>query len=281
MNTEVQLLVDASKKHLVAHFRDMKKSQSDIVNLSIAGLEFILSSDDILPTTEDEVCDAIIHWARYHYPKVKERREALSSLVTRFVRLPYLSCMYLRKFLESEDIDRAALSERIIDALLFNIETLQGKHALISKDFTNKLLIERPVKVLELETPKPHSVVYFNISRAECASLFAEFGVTRTQLFPIGGHMFYLMAAPVENQQKFGVWLCLNSMDKISVSFHYAMRRNPDKLFVDITNGKIIFPSREMWRYLFSTPWSTFIEENSLYFINGMLHIRASIIIDT
>ncbi|KAK1321183.1 BTB/POZ domain-containing protein POB1 [Acorus calamus] len=156
MNTEVQLLVDASKKHFVAHFRDKEKSQSKIVNLSIAGLEFILSSDDILPTTEDEVCDAIIHWARYHYPKVQECQEALSSLVTHFVPLPYLSCMYLRKFLESEDIDRAALSERIIDALLFNVETLQGKHALISKEFTNKLFIERPFQ----HRPESHGLCF-------------------------------------------------------------------------------------------------------------------------
>ncbi|KAK1321190.1 BTB/POZ domain-containing protein [Acorus calamus] len=204
-NMEVQPLINASKKHLVSHFRDIYKSRNALMNLSIVGLEVILSSDDILPTSEDQVCDVIIQWARHHYLNVQELREALGSLITRFVRFPYMSCGYLRKFLAFHDIDRTTFVESIIDTLLFKDENLQRKHALTSSDSTNKQFIERsykwrPIKVVESETSRPHSIIYFSLLRSECISLFPS-GVTRTQWFPVGGHLFYLNVGCEEDKE--------------------------------------------------------------------------------
>ncbi|KAK1284498.1 BTB/POZ domain-containing protein [Acorus calamus] len=224
-NMEVQQLMDASKKHLVAGFNDRDAPRDELVNLSMAGLEVILSSDDILPNSEDEICDFLIDWARHNYLKLVERRVALSSLLIRFVRFPYLSCTRMRELLECKDIDKVALLERITDSLLFKEENLISKHELTSMDSTQKQFMQRsynwrPVKVVESESPSQHSVVFFDFSRSECA---------------------------------------------------------------DVGNENYTFQSPEGYGYddVFCTPWSTFIAENSPYFINGVLHFRAEIIIKT
>ncbi|KAK1284494.1 BTB/POZ domain-containing protein POB1 [Acorus calamus] len=221
-NMEVQKLISASREHLVAHFSDTENSHDELVNLSIAGLEVILSSDDILPTSEDED------------------------------------------------------------------ENLQGKYELASKDSANKQLLQRsyklwPINVVESETPRRHSIVYFNLSRTECAGLFPS-GEIETQLFPVGGHMFSLIAGCEGNigslSRSFEIWLYLDSSEKISVPFHFAVRKNPSELFNEVKNGNCTFESLEGSEYnLFSTPWSSFVAENSSYFINGMLHLRAEIIL--
>ncbi|KAK1275081.1 BTB/POZ domain-containing protein POB1 [Acorus gramineus] len=219
-NMEVQPLMSASKKHLVSHFRDIEESRDELMNLSITGLERIRS------------VELIIQWAGLHYPNVQERQEALGSLITRFVRFPYMSCAYLRHFLAF--IDRTTFVESIIDALLFKDESLQIKRAITSSNSTNKQFIERsykfrPIKVVELLTSKPHSIIYFSLSRSECTSLFPS-GVIRTQSFPVGGHMFYLSEDCRENKEReshsFGLYL--SSPEKVSVSFHCAVRKNPD-----------------------------------------------------
>ncbi|KAK1322045.1 BTB/POZ domain-containing protein [Acorus calamus] len=175
-NMEVQQLMDASKKHLVVGFNDREAPRDELVNLSMAGLEVILSSDDILPNSEDEICDFLIDWARHNYLKLMERRVALSSLLIRFVRFPYLSCTCMRELLVCKDVDK-------------NSGSLS------------------------------HS---------------------------------------------FGVWLYLESPEEISVSYHYAVRKNPSKLFIDVRNENYTFQSPEGYGYndVFRTPWSTFIAEN-------------------
>ncbi|KAK1321410.1 BTB/POZ domain-containing protein POB1 [Acorus calamus] len=290
-NMEVQQLMDASKKHLVAGFNDREAPRDELVNLSMAGLEVILSSDDILPNSEDEICDFLIDWARHNYLKLMERRVALSSLLIRFVRFPYLSCTCMRELLVCKDIDKVALLERITDSLLFKEENLLRKHELTSMDSTQKQFMQRsynwrPVKVVESESPSRHSVVFFDLSRSECAGLF-PFGCIVTQWFPVGEHMFYIAVCCVQNSRSlshsFGVWLYLESPEEISVSYHYAVRKNPSKLFIDVRNENYTFQSPEGYGYedVFRTPWSTFIAENSPYFINGTLHFRAEIIIET
>ncbi|KAK1284492.1 BTB/POZ domain-containing protein [Acorus calamus] len=158
-NMEVQQLMDASKKHLVAVFNNRKIPRDELVNISMAGLELILISDDILPNSEDEVSDFIMDWANHHYPKLQERREALSSLFTRFIRFPYLSCTHMRKLLVCKDIDKAALLECITDSLLFKEENQLRKHELTSTDSTQKQFMQRsykwrPVKVVESVSPR-------------------------------------------------------------------------------------------------------------------------------
>ncbi|KAK1321052.1 BTB/POZ domain-containing protein POB1 [Acorus calamus] len=141
-NIEVQQLMDASKKHLVAVFNECETPHNELMNLSMAELEVILSSDDILPNSEDDVSDFIMDWANHHYPKLQERREALSSLITRFIRFPYLSCTCMRELLECKDIDKAALLECITDSLLFKEENLLRKHELTYMDSTKKQFMQ-------------------------------------------------------------------------------------------------------------------------------------------
>ncbi|KAK1271771.1 BTB/POZ domain-containing protein POB1 [Acorus gramineus] len=290
-NMEVQQLMDASKKHLVAVFNNREAPRDELMNLSMAGLEVILSSDDILPNSEDEICDFLIDWARHNYLKLMERRVALSSLLTRFVRFPYLSCTRMRELLVCKDVDKAALLECITDSLLFKEENLLRKHELTSTDSKQKQFMQRsykwrPVKVVESESPRRHSVVYFDIARSECAGLFPS-GKIETQFFTVGKHMFYIAVCCVENSeslsQSFVVQLFSESSEEISVTSRYAVRKNPRESFVRVLKKNYTFNSPQGCRYgeAILSPWSTFIADNSPYFIKGMLHLRAEIYLKT
>ncbi|KAL1197257.1 BTB/POZ domain-containing protein POB1 [Cardamine amara subsp. amara] len=48
-------------------------------SLPLAGIEAILSSDDLKIASEDAVYDAILKWARAQYPCLEERREIIGS----------------------------------------------------------------------------------------------------------------------------------------------------------------------------------------------------------
>ena len=43
------------------------------MNLPLAGVEAILSSDDLQVASEDAVYDFVLKWVRVQYPKMEER----------------------------------------------------------------------------------------------------------------------------------------------------------------------------------------------------------------
>lgn len=48
--------------------------------LPLAGIEAILSSNELQIASEDAVYDFVLKWARGQYPKLEERRQILSVL---------------------------------------------------------------------------------------------------------------------------------------------------------------------------------------------------------
>ncbi|XWS76933.1 hypothetical protein CRYUN_Cryun01aG0219600 [Craigia yunnanensis] len=294
MGEAVQPLTDAAKQYLAARYKDMTKFQEEVIALPLAGVEAILSSDDLQIASEDAVYDFVLKWARAQYPKLEDRREVLGSHLARFIRFPYMTCRKLKKVLTCNDFDHDVSSKLVIEALFFKAEAPHRQRSLAAEESAtlNRRFVERaykyrPIKVVEFELPRQQCVVYLDLKRVECANLFPS-GRVYSQAFHLGGQGFFLSAHCNMDQQNswnhcFGLFLGMQEKGSVSfaVDYEFAARSKPTEEFVSKYKGNYTFTGGKAvgYRNLFAIPWTSFMAEDSLYFINGILHLRAELTI--
>ncbi|XP_010251563.1 PREDICTED: BTB/POZ domain-containing protein POB1 isoform X2 [Nelumbo nucifera] len=293
MAEAVQPLTDAAKQYLAARYKDITKFQEEVLNLPLAGIEAVLSSDDLQVASEDAVYDFVLKWARTHYPKLEDRREILGSRLFRLVRFPYMTCRKLKKVLTCNDFDHELASKVVLEALFFKAEAPHRQRSLAAEESaaTNHRFIERaykyrPVKVVEFELPRQQCVVYLDLKREECLNLFPS-GRVYSQAFHLGGQGFFLSAHCNMDQQSsfhcFGLFLGMQEKGSVSfaVDYEFAARSKPTEEYVSKYKGNYTFTGGKAvgYRNLFAIPWTSFVAEDSLYFINGILHLRAELTI--
>ncbi|RWR80254.1 BTB/POZ domain-containing protein POB1 isoform X1 [Cinnamomum micranthum f. kanehirae] len=288
----VQPLTDAAKLYLATRYKDINKFQDEVLNLPLAGIEAILSSDDLQVASEDNVYDLLLKWARTQYPKLEERREVLGSRLGRLIRFPYMTCRKLKKVLTCNDFDHDLASKVVLEALFFKAETPHRQRALASEESTtNKRFVERaykyrPVKVVEFEQPHQQCIVYLDLKKEECENLLPG-GRVYSQAFHLGGQGFFLSAHCNMDQQSsfhcFGLFLGMQEKGSVSfaVDYEFAARTKVAGEFVSKYKGNYTFTGGKAvgYRNLFAIPWTNFIAEDSLYFIDGVLHLRAELTI--
>ncbi|XP_075495424.1 BTB/POZ domain-containing protein POB1-like isoform X1 [Primulina tabacum] len=292
MADTVQPLTDAAKRFLAERFKDMSKFQEEVLNLPLSGIEVILASDDLQVASEDAILDFVLKWARIHYPKLEERREILSTRLIRLIRFPCMSCRKLRKVLTCSDFDPELTSKVVLDALFFKAEAPYRQRTLVAEGnasfrrFAERAYKYRPVKVVEFELPRQQCIVYLDLKREECANLFPS-GRVYSQAFHLGGQGFFLSAHCNMDQQSsfhcFGLFLGMQEKgsDTFTVDYEFASRTKPSEEFVSKYKGNYNFTGGKAvgYRNLFGVPWTAFIADNSPFFINGILHLRAELTI--
>nr|TKS14460.1 BTB/POZ domain-containing protein POB1-like [Populus alba] len=293
MAEAVQPLTDAAKQYLADRYKDMTKFQEEVMALPLAGIEAILSSDDLQVASEDAVYDFVLKWARAQYPKLEERREVLGARLARYIRFPYMTCRKLKKVLTCTDFEHDAASKLVLEALFFKGEPPHRQRTLAAEESatSNRRFVERaykyrPVKVVEFELPRQQCVVYLDLKREECANLCPS-GRVYSQAFHLGGQGFFLSAHCNMDQQSsfhcFGLFLGMQEKGSVSfaVDYEFAARSKPTEEFVSKYKGNYTFTGGKAvgYRNLFAIPWTTFMAEDSLYFINGVLHLRAELTI--
>ncbi|XP_039062647.1 BTB/POZ domain-containing protein POB1-like [Hibiscus syriacus] len=291
MGKAVQPLTDAAKQYLASRYKDMTKFQEEVMALPLAGIESILSSDDLQIASEDAVYDFVLKWARLQYPKLEERREVLGSRLARYIRFPYMTCRKLKKVLACNDFDHEFSSKLVLEALFFKAEAPHRQRSLAAEESAslNRRFIERaykyrPVKVIEFEVPRQQCVVYLDLKREECANLFPS-GRVYSQAFHLGGQGFFLSAHCNMDQQSsfhcFGLFLGMHEKGSVSfaVDYEFAARSKPTEEFLSKYKGNYKFTGGKAvgYRNLFAIPWTSFMAEGSIYFINGVLHLRAEL----
>ncbi|KAL0447828.1 UNVERIFIED_CONTAM: BTB/POZ domain-containing protein POB1 [Sesamum latifolium] len=290
MADTVQPLTDAAKQFLAARFKDISKK---VLNLPLAGIEAVLFSDDLQVASEDAVYDFVLKWARMHYPKLEERREILSTRLLRFVRFPCMTCRKLKKVLTCSDIEPELASKVVLDALFFKAEAPYRQRSLVAEEanasfrrFVERAYKYRPVKVVEFESPRQQCIVYLDLRREECAQLFPA-GRVYSQAFHLGGQGFFLSGHCNMDQQSsfhcFGLFLGMQEKGSVAftVDYEFASRTKPSEDFVSKYKGNYTFTGGKAvgYRNLFGVPWTAFIADDSPYFINGILHLRAELTI--
>ncbi|XP_065860267.1 BTB/POZ domain-containing protein POB1-like [Euphorbia lathyris] len=293
MGDAVQPLTDAAKQYLASRYRDMSKFQEEVMSLPLAGVEAIFSSDDLQVASEDAVYDFVLKWARVQYPKLEDRKEVLGGRLARFIRFPYMTCRKLKKVLTCHDFDHEVASKLVLEALFFKAEAPHRQRSLAAEETAslNRRFVERaykyrPVKVVEFELPRQQCVVYLDLKREECTNLFPS-GRVYSQAFHLGGQGFFLSAHCNMDQQSsfhcFGLFLGMQEKGNVSfaVDYEFAARSKPTEEFVSKYKGNYTFTGGKAvgYRNLFAIPWTSFMAEDSLYFINGVLHLRAELTI--
>ncbi|CAN6830256.1 hypothetical protein Bca4012_028435 [Brassica carinata] len=293
MAEAVQPLTDAAKQFLASRFKDITKFQEEVMALPLAGIEAILSSDDLQIASEDAVYDFVLKWARGQYSSLEDRREILGSRLALYIRFPYMTCRKLKKVLTCSDFDHEVASKQVLEALFFKAEAPHRQRILAAEgsDSTNRRFIERaykyrPVKVVEFELPRPQCVVYLDLKREECTGLFPS-GRVYSQAFHLGGQGFFLSAHCNMDQQSsfhcFGLFLGMQEKGAVSfgVDYEFAAREKPSQDYACKYKGNYTFTGGKAvgYRNLFGIPWTSFIAEDSQYFIDGILHLRAELTI--
>ncbi|KAF9669032.1 hypothetical protein SADUNF_Sadunf14G0065700 [Salix dunnii] len=293
MAEAVQPLTDAAKQYLAARYKDMTKFHEEVMALPLAGIEAILSSDDLQVASEDAVYDFVLKWARVQYPRLEERREVLGARLARYIRFPYMTCRKLKKVLTCTDFEHDAASKLVLEALFFKGEPPHRQRTLAAEESatSNRRFVERaykyrPVKVVEFELPRQQCVVYLDLKREECTNLYPS-GRVYSQAFHLGGQGFFLSAHCNMDQQSsfhcFGLFLGMQEKGSVSfaVDYEFAARSKPTEEFVSKYKGNYTFTGGKAvgYRNLFAIPWTSFMAEDSLYFINGVLHLRAELTI--
>ncbi|OMO79680.1 BTB/POZ-like protein [Corchorus capsularis] len=292
MAEAVQPLMDAAKQFLAARYKDVNKFQEDVLNLPLAGIEAVFSSDDLQIASEDAVYDFVLKWARIHYLRLEERREILGTRLGRLIRFPYMTCRKLKKVLTCNDFDPELASKVVVEALFFKAETPYRQRALAAEEangscrFVERAYKYRPVKVVEFELPRQQCVVYLDLKREECTHLFPA-GRVYSQAFHLGGQGFFLSAHCNMDQQSsfhcFGLFLGMQEKGSVSfaVDYEFAARSKPTEDYVSKYKGNYTFTGGKAvgYRNLFGIPWTAFMADDSIYFINGILHLRAELTI--
>ncbi|TYJ21102.1 hypothetical protein E1A91_A08G041500v1 [Gossypium mustelinum] len=293
MGEAVQPLTDAAKQYLAARYKDVIKFQEEVMALPLAGIQAILASDDLQIASEDAVYDFVLKWARAQYPELEDRREVLGSHLAQYIRFPYMTCRKLKKVLTCNDFDQDVASKLVLEALFYKADAPYRQRSLAAEESatSNRRFIERaykyrPVKVVEFELPHQQCVVYLDLKREECVNLFPS-GRVYSQAFHLGGQGFFLSAhCNMDQQSSFHcLGLFLGMQEKGSASFavdyEFAARLKPTEEFVCKYKGNYTFTGGKAvgYRNLFAVPWTSFVAEDSIYFINGILHLRAELTI--
>ncbi|PIA34471.1 hypothetical protein AQUCO_03700025v1 [Aquilegia coerulea] len=293
MAEAVQPLTDTAKLYLADRFKDITKFQDDVLHLPLPGIEAVLLSDELQVASEDAVYDFVLKWARIHYPKLEDRREIMGSRLCRLIRFPFMTCRKLKKVLTCVDFDQDLASKVVLEALFFKAEAPHRQRVLAAEESapSNRRFVERaykyrPVKVVEFELPRQQCVVYLDLKRDECVNLHPT-GRVYSQAFHLGGQGFFLSAHCNMDQQNlfacFGLFLGMQEKGSASfaVDYEFAARSKPSEDYVSKYKGNYTFTGGKAvgYRNLFGTHWETFVSEESPYFINGILHLRAELTI--
>ncbi|XP_021757599.1 BTB/POZ domain-containing protein POB1-like [Chenopodium quinoa] len=293
MADAVKPLTDAAKEFLALRFKDMTKFQSEVMDLPLAGIEAVLCSDDLQVASEDAVYDFAVKWARTHYSKLEERRKVLGTRLCRLIRFPHMTCRKLRKVMTCNDLDPELSSKLVSEALFFKAEPPYRQRALLADEantsghrYIERAYKYRPVKVIEFELPRPQCIVYLDLRKEECQNLFPS-GRVYSQAFHLGGQGFFLSAHCNMDQQSsfhcFGLFLGMQEKGSVSfaVDYEFSARQKPADEFVSKYRGNYTFTGGKAvgYRNLFGTPWTSFMAEDSQFFINGVLHLKAELTI--
>ncbi|XP_058742618.1 BTB/POZ domain-containing protein POB1-like [Vicia villosa] len=291
MDDVVLPLIVAAKQYLVSRYKDIIKHREELMGFPLAGVVALLSSDELQVASEDVVCDFMLMWARTQYPRLEERKEVIRAKLIPFIRFPYMTCRKLKMVQSCNEFEHEVTSKLVFDALYFKAQAPHRKRILAAESTSiNRFFIERsykyrPIKIVEFEFPLQQCVVYLDLRREECANLFPS-GQVCSQAFQLGGHRFFLSAHCSMDQQSFyhcfGFYFGMQEKDSanFSVEYEFAVRSRPTLEYISKYKGNFIFTGGRAavgYRNFLSTPWTSFMAEDNLFFINGVLHLRVEI----
>ncbi|KAJ0444845.1 putative chromatin remodeling & transcription regulator BTB-POZ family [Helianthus annuus] len=269
MTEAFQPLTIATKQFYVVYFKDMTKYDKDeILNLPLAGLEEIIASDDLRLLSENEVYRFVLKWVASQYPKLEDSRKIMMTRLAKFIRYPYMTRRMLTDLLTREEFDPEFAEKVVTEALSFKSAVPNKQHAYISDENSNvnRRFVERPykvrpIKMVKFQQPRPHCVVYLELKRDICASLFPS-GNLISEPFEFGGQEFFLMA--LHHMDHFEVYLA-TVHGPCAFPFDYEFA-GTDSIHAQefVSRFKRSYTCEELFSpiLLFKIPWTCFMGED-------------------
>ncbi|KAL0675477.1 hypothetical protein Bca4012_003458 [Brassica carinata] len=261
----------------------------ELTALPLVGIMTLLMSNDLMITCEDIVYEVVLKWAKANSSVLEERQGILNHLAP-YIRFPYMTCHRLKKILTSDDFEPSVAHKLVFEALFFKAESSLAHQAAIKADSHDRRFIERgytcrPIKTVEFEVPHRQCIVYLDLTRKECNALYPSNRIY-SQKFHLGGKEFLLSPCCNKDQQNrlhhFGLFLW--SQEKgtsvsVTVDYEFSSRWKPTQEFAIRRKGKYKFTGVQSigFRDVLGAPWASFIGEDSPYFINDLLHLRAEL----
>ncbi|KAL8268645.1 hypothetical protein R6Q59_002443 [Mikania micrantha] len=235
-------LTVAARQFYVVHYKDMTKIKyEDIISLPFAGVEAILASDDLQVLSEDFVYVFVLKWAKTHFPNLSDRRAIIATRLAKYIRYPFMSRRMLKQVLTSNNFDNKFAQKVVTEAISFKAEVPHTTYIKDKNSVLNRWFVERAYEY------RPIKVRLRDVCDIE------RFG-------------FFLATMKEES--------CCFVLD-----FVVATRSKPGEEFVDIFKTISTCTSGTFFgnRNIFSIPWSRFIGEDSVCFIDGVLHIKVQL----
>uniref|UniRef100_A0A251S457 Putative SKP1/BTB/POZ domain, BTB/Kelch-associated n=1 Tax=Helianthus annuus TaxID=4232 RepID=A0A251S457_HELAN len=279
-------LTIAAKQFYAVHFKDITKFRDEILSLPLAGVEVIIASDDLQVMSENTVYGFVLQWARAQYSKRVDRRKIIMTRLAKFIRYPYLTHRILTHLLTCKEFDPKFAQTVVAEAISFKAEVpykpqtyIRDEKPNLDRRFVERAYTYRPIKMVEFQQPRPHCVVYLELKRDLCASLFTSGVVVCSVPFNFGGQLFYLKAQ--RYMDDFGLFLVIvEEAGAFAFDYEFAIRYSkPTQEFVSkfkrsyrSTVGKAVWSL-----FLFAIPWTHVIEEDSVYFIDDFYHLRVEL----
>ncbi|KAJ4905563.1 BTB/POZ domain-containing protein POB1 [Raphanus sativus] len=285
----VKPLINAARHFIFMHYKDITKfPKEEVMALPLVGIITLLMSNRLMIASEDTVYEVVLQWAKANYSVLEERQGILARLA-RYIRFSYMTCPRLHKILTSDDFKPSVGYKLVLEALLFKSESSLAHRAAIIAGSRDQRFIERaytykPIRTMEFEVPHRQCIVYLDLTRRECNALYPSNPIF-SQNFHLGGQAFLLLACCNNSQpngfHSFGLYLRaqVNGSVSMTVDYKFSARWKPTHEFVMRGRGNHKFTGAESvgFRDLFGTSWASFIGEDSPYFINDVLHLRAEL----
>lgn len=276
----------------------LTRFEKQVLNLPLAGIEAILSSDDIQVTSEDVLHDLVLRWSEIHYPQLEKRREVLETRLCHLIRFPYMSSQKLKEVATGTNFSPEVAIKIVLEALLFKTETPYRQRQLASgRRLAGETIVNTDqrfeqraciwsIKAVELEVPCHHCVAYLDLKREDCTHLYPS-GWNCSEAFHLGAHSFLLYAYCKVDQKNasecFGLFLGTQEKGSPSfaVDYEFAAWSKEEEEYKTKHKGCYTFAGRKLIgvRNLFDITWTTLISDDSPYFINGKLHLKAMVTI--
>ncbi|GLJ29262.1 hypothetical protein SUGI_0577140 [Cryptomeria japonica] len=285
----VQPLIITAKRFLVKNFMMMQGFEGEI---SLPILQEILSSDELQVRSEDILYDFVMEWTRKNYSDDVERREVLNKKLIFLLRLPYLSEEKLKEIFSSKDIDCVGTLKLILEALLYKEEAPYRRKSHSSQEFHHEMFCERsyinkPIRIVKINTPRKECMIFWNIKRDECLKLRDKPDSLVSQLIYFGDKLFLLKAFTPMNKVglpiSFGLCVQMASNAEITMEYIFSCRLNPSCNFVmrsrateNLRYKKMVGPPD-----LLGMNWSEFVSDKNSYFIDNVLYLRILLILRT
>ncbi|KAL6518911.1 hypothetical protein OROHE_017664 [Orobanche hederae] len=276
MSPTVEPLIDAAKQFLVARFKD------------IDHIKVIISSDDLQVTSEGVVFDSVLRWARKHYSDLEERREILKTHLIDLIRFPFMTIPQLiEKVQTCSDIDPELALHRVMHALCFKAETPHRKRCLATEEvnFVSRQFVERAyksqaikVKVVELESPHQHCIVFFHFTRKDLRGIFPDREIM-SESFHLGKQELVLVGRCYLHNFCLVLKVVGSAAPPPVVKYEVAIRKKPSEEFNTWIGGNYAFSEQVSFLNLLDVSWDGYMSDDNPYFVNGVQYVRVELTI--